>query len=138
MIKHNPIFDTKIIEEVYSEKDGVPVKYVCTSAIDAYSEKAVDIFFRETPHPTFGNRYFGIYSSNDGKTYICNADKVENLLFEMVKVADQYEYSQHRHDFRSLGDVSIDGGRAYLRLVGNFKDLERRTFKIKDGEFIDV
>jgi hypothetical protein len=31
-IKHEPLFDTAKVEKLYSEKDGVPVKYVCTSA----------------------------------------------------------------------------------------------------------
>tara|TARA_R110000782_G_scaffold247109_1_gene333811 strand:+ start:31 stop:135 length:105 start_codon:yes stop_codon:yes gene_type:complete len=29
-IQHDPIFDTAKVEKIYSEKDGVPVKYVCT------------------------------------------------------------------------------------------------------------
>lgn len=138
MIRHNPKFDTKKIEELYSKKDGVPVKYVCTTALDTFGTNAVDVFYRETPHPEFGNRYFGIYKDLDSRVMITNADRVENLTFETVKVADQYHYSQHRHDFRTISDVSIDGGRAYLRLVGNFKDIERKTFKIKDGVFVDV
>ena len=28
-IKHAPLFDTKKVEELYSEKDGVPISYVC-------------------------------------------------------------------------------------------------------------
>ena len=33
MIVHNPIFDTLKMEDHYSKKDGVEVKYVCTSEI---------------------------------------------------------------------------------------------------------
>ena len=69
---------------------------------------------------------------------ITNADRVENLRFEMIEVADEYHYSQHRYDFRTIDDVCIDGGRAYCRLIGNFKDYERKTFKVKDGVFVDV
>lgn len=137
MIKHRPIFNTKKIEELYSKKDKVPVKYVCTTSLELYDTKSVDVFFRETPHPAFGNRYFGMFVQDD-KTMITNADKVENLTFEMIEVAGEYHYSTHRWDFYTIGDVSIDGGRAYLRLVGNFTDKKRKTFKIKDGVFVDV
>lgn len=54
----------------------------------------------------------------------------------MVEGPDGYEYSQHRHDFRQVGDVAIDGGRAYTRMVGNIAKPVQR-FKVKDGEFIE-
>jgi hypothetical protein len=37
MIKHEPQFDTDKICKIYSKKDGVPVTYVCTSAVNSYS-----------------------------------------------------------------------------------------------------
>jgi hypothetical protein len=60
MIKHEPLFDTDKICEHYTKKDGVPVTYVCTSALRGEAQ-AMDIFYRETPHPEFGNRYFGLF-----------------------------------------------------------------------------
>jgi hypothetical protein len=60
-ILHHPIFDIAKVEALYSEKDGVPVRYVCTSAPNKSATYAVDIFYRETPHPEFGNHYFGLY-----------------------------------------------------------------------------
>ena len=137
MIKHRPLFGTKMLEEHYSKKDGVPVSYVCTTALELYGTKAVDVFFRETPHPEFDNRYFGIFLQDD-KPMITNADKVESLIFEMIEVNGEWHYSTHRWDFYTVGDVCIDGGRAYLRLVGNFADKKRKTFKVKDGVFVDV
>ena len=59
-IKHPKIFDTDALEEHYSEKDGVPVHYVCTTDLKA-SDKPADIFYRDTPHPEFGNKYFGMF-----------------------------------------------------------------------------
>ena len=58
MIKHEPLFDTQKVCEHYTEKDGVPITYVCTSAL-GNEAWAMDIFYRETPHPEFGNHYFG-------------------------------------------------------------------------------
>jgi hypothetical protein len=59
-VMHNPLFDTDKVCKHYSEKDGVPIKYVCTSALGDEAQ-AMDIFYRDTPHPEFGNRYFGLY-----------------------------------------------------------------------------
>lgn len=117
-IKHNPVFDTEKVVEHYSKKDGVPVQYVCTTELDEAQNVPVDVFYRETPHPEFGNRYFGLFrgTMTDG-ILITNADSVENLLFPCVEDSDSnLHYSRYRHDYVLVdsGNV-IDGGRAYTR-----------------------
>lgn len=137
IIKHHPYLDTDKVEELYSNKDGVPIKYVCTSGRDQ-SATAGDIFFRDTPHPEFSNRYFVLFSDNGLR--IAAADWVENELFDMIEGPDGWEYSQHRHDFRRVGKNAIDGGRAYLRLsfMDGVTKPKVRRFNVKDGEFIEV
>jgi hypothetical protein len=141
-IQHRPIFDREKIIEHYSGKDGVPVKYVCTSALGDEA-RAMDIFYRNTPHPEFGNRYFGLYFRSTGpldeqrQLCITNADRIEDLTFDMIEVNGQWHYSQHRHDFHSVGDVAIDGGRAYIRLVGDI-NVPRATLKVVNGQFEKV
>lgn len=143
-IQHKPLFDVKKIEDHYSEKDGVPVKYVCTSAIHTHGAQAGDIFYRATPHPEFGNRYFILFTTNEwayGVTNlaIANADNVENLNFEVVEKEGKGYYSRHRHDYQSIHpSVAVDGGRAYLRIVGDISDVKVHLFKVKDGEFVEI
>jgi len=135
-IKHRPLLDTAKVIKHYSEKDGVPIKYVCTTALGG-GKLARDIFYRETPHPEFGNHYFGIgYGGSivDSGIYICDADKIEQLTFNMIYVNDQWHYSMHRHDYNQVGDVAIDGGRAYCRIVGN-NPPEVKTFVVRNGQF---
>ena len=136
-INHRPFLDVEKVIDHYSEKDGVPIKYICTTALDT-GIKEVDIFYRNTPHPEFDNKYFGLfYSYEDPKVLsIINADRVEDLKFEMVWVNNQWHYSKHRWDFYTVGDVSIDGGRAYLKRVGNLSH-PVKTFRVKNGEFIE-
>lgn len=136
-IQHYPILNIKKVVEFYSEKDKVDIKYICTSSTTEHGEIAADIFYRETPHPEFGNRYFGLYVNYDQTLMITDADNIEKLNFVMVDVDGELHYSQHRHDFRTVGDVKIDGGRAYMRRIGN---LSRpvKSMKIKDGNFIDA
>jgi hypothetical protein len=133
MIKHEPRFDTEKICQHYSEKDGVPITYVCTSALGS-QEWAMDIFYRETPHPTFGNRYFGIYNDHIREgIYITNADKIEELEFGLVEDDEgRLVYSSHRHDFKSYSNGNmIDGGRAYIKCSGKVL-----LYFVKDGELV--
>ena len=141
MIKHRPIFDFKKIEKHYSDKDGVPVRYVCTSAL-SNEAWAMDIFYRETPHPVYGNRYFGLYKyaepvSGEMIVKITNADAIENVEFGMVSNGKSWEYSQHRHDYLQVGNCCVDGGRAYFKRVGDISEPSRH-FKIVNGSFVDL
>lgn len=139
-IKHNPILDVQKAAQLYSKKDGVDVVYVCTSSISKHGAVAADIFFRETPHPEFGNRYFGLYVNREGHLMITNADKIEDLVFDMVEINGELHYSQHRYDYRDVGNgVAIDGGREYFRAsFANRDSFVRKTLKLKDGEFVDA
>jgi len=133
-INHRPIYNTKRIEEYYTKKDGVPIKYVCTSALGGESF-AGDVFYRDKPHPVFNNKYLQLYGLGS-QMFIRSADKIEGEVFIMLDTPSGYHYSQHRHDFFTVGDSSIDGGRAYTRLLGN--NVKTKQFKIKDGEFYEV
>lgn len=82
MIKHEPLFDTDKVCKLFYKKDGVPITYVCTSALGDEAQ-AMDIFYRETPHPQFGNRYFGLY--HNGNLMIANADRIEQAEFGLVE-----------------------------------------------------
>ena len=131
-IKHYPLFNIKKAEALYTEKDGVEVKYVCTTDL-RNSDIPADIFYRETPHPQFGNYYFGILRHNN-QTMITNADIVESFEFSMIEDADgKYYYSQSHHDYKVVGDKMIDGGRAYIRSSGG-----TTSMRIKSGKFYAV
>ena len=137
-IKHAPLFDTKKVEELYSEKDGVPISYVCTTDLNA-SDNPVDIFYRETPHPEFGNRYFALFFRSTGpkeeqrQLLITGADQVENYDFGMIQDAEgEWWYSQSHHDCLMIDGKMIDGGRVYVR--GNGIEI----FKIRDGKFVTL
>lgn len=131
-IKHYPITNIAQVEKFYSEKDGVPVKHVCTTE---FHDAIADVFYRATPHPEFGNKYFALYFRvSTNKQYdqlmIANADQVENLTFGMVENDDgNLEYSQHRHDYKSFKNGNmIDGGRDYIRSSGKVK-----VFVVRNG-----
>jgi len=129
-IKHEPLFDTAKAEELYSKKDGVDVKYVCTTDLQQ-SDRPMDIFYRATPHPKFGNRYFGIYwSQQHTSLMITGADVVESLEFGMIKDNGKYYYSQSHHDYKVIGEQMIDGGRQYIKSSGGAV-----AMRVKNGKF---
>ena len=116
-IRHEPLFDVEKVTAHYTEKDGVEVKYVCTTDLSA-SDVPVDVYYRSTPHPTFGNCYFGLYYDRvRDHMMITNADIVESLEFGMVENDNgEWQYSISHHDYRTFKNGNmIDGGRAYIR-----------------------
>jgi len=130
-IVHENLFDIEKVEKIYTEKDGVEVKYVCTTDLNA-SDVPVDVFYRATPHPEFGNYYFGLYHCHIRDCMmITNADIVESFDFGMIRVDGKYYYSQSHHDYKVVGDKMIDGGRAYIRSGGC--DV---IMKVRNGKFI--
>lgn len=136
MIKHEPLFDTQKICGHYREKDDVPITYVCTSALGDEAQ-AMDIFFRETPHPEFGNRYFGLYrNAMSGNLMITNADGIESVEFGLIEDdAGDLQYSAHRHDYKRFQNGNmIDGGRAYIRCAAN----EVKHYVVRNGEMVEV
>ncbi len=130
IIKHYPLINIEKVEQYYSEKDGVPVKHVCTTE---FRDFMADVFYRETPHPDFGNKYFAIVLRGD-KPYIANADQIENFTFGMVENDEgSLEYSQSRHDYKSFNNGNmIDGGRDYIRSSGKVK-----VFTVRDGKMVN-
>lgn len=132
MIKHAPICVIENAIKHFSEKDGVEIKYVCTTDLKN-SDVPVDVFYRETPHPQFGNKYFGLFVNPNTKgVMICNADIVEELDFGMIQDKNgDYWYSQSHHDYLVIDGKMIDGGREYVR-----SNTSVEYFKVKDGEFV--
>lgn len=128
-IVHYPISNIKKVEELYSEKDGVPVKHVCTTE---FGDSIVDVFYRDTPHPKFGNKYFAVLFRNN-IPYIANADEVENLTFGLVQNDNgDMEYSRSRHDYKEFKNGNmIDGGRDYIRSSGKVF-----IYVVRDGKML--
>ena len=134
MIKHEPLFDTDKVCKHYSEKDGVPIKYVCTSALGDEAQ-SMDIFYRDSPHPEFGNRYMGLYYNViSNNLMITNADRIEKQEFGLVEDGDDnLQYSAHRHDYKMFENGNmIDGGRSYIRSSG----CPVYSYVVCDGEMV--
>lgn len=130
-INHRSIFNVKDIEKAFTERDGVPIKYVCTTELDT-PDVVFDIFYRSTRHPKFKNHYFGLTISGED-VIIVNADSVEKLKFAVVPYKGKGHYSRAQHDYVEIGNGgSVDGGRQYIRLGGQAGQTYL-TYIVKDG-----
>jgi len=137
IVRHYPRFNTDKVIDHYSKQDGVSVTYVCTTELEPGNLVSVDVFYRETPHPQFGNRYFGLYQAMlTGQIMITNADRVEDLSFDCIMNSEGgLQYSRDRHDCVTLDNGNmIDGGRLYTRTNG----CEVFTYTVKDGVMVPL
>ncbi len=139
-IVHRPLFDREKTAKLFSEKDCVDVKYVCTTSLPGgYSPR--DILYRETPHPEFGNRYLSLSRDMLGQLVVANADAAEGITIDMaVDSHGDLHYSRYRHDCNWYEEGhAIDGGREYTRRVYRGDSVPyTRTFEIKDGELVET
>jgi hypothetical protein len=141
-INHRPRLDVFKVIEVYTQKDGVPISYLCSTELE-HDNTIVDIFYRATPHPEFKNRYFGFSKdalSETPRMIIRSADNVENYKFDMIKCGKIWHYSQARHDCSMTDCGGIDGGRRYTRIIGNAVGVglpQFKTFVVRDGVFVE-
>lgn len=134
-INHDNIFPIEDVIKHYEQKDGVEIKYICSTELEV-DNQVCDVFYRETPHPEFGNRYFGLYSAR-GNVMIRSADNIEEYEFGMIDCNGVWHYSQARHDFHSTNCGAIDGGRRYTRIVGAPSLPKTKYMKVKEGVFVD-
>jgi hypothetical protein len=75
------------------------------------------IFYTETPHPE-GSNYFAFYDFGDGAR-IANGISATEVEYTGIVVGEEVAYSRYRHDYRTLDECFVDGGRDYLRTGGN-------------------
>jgi hypothetical protein len=130
-INHRPSYpDTASVAEHYSKKDGAEVTYVGTTELKG-NNTACDVYYRDTPHPEFGNKYFALYHVMGHGPHIVGADSIEDEVFAMVDNNGTWEYSRFRHDYYTFGDSFVDGGRAYFR--GNSSCVD---FVVRNGKFV--
>jgi hypothetical protein len=141
-INHTPIFDKERVCELYTQKDKVPINYVCSTEMEA-DNLIIDVFYRETPHPEFKNRYFGLFRSRENRLtqeprlMIRSADNIESYIFDMIECNDTWYYSRARHDYMPTPCGSaIDGGRAYTRTVFSQARPNAKAFVVLDGKMI--
>lgn len=125
------LFSKKSIEHIESSYNA---KYVYETELVSRGPVAA-VFWQEEPKEGHSN-WFGIYFDYRGNVMITNAAKTVELPIEAVHVGDdEWVYSHHVHDFRTVNGISIDGGRGYTRiLASDLQGVRTAPFRpTKDG-----
>jgi hypothetical protein len=123
----------KIIEERYNAKY---MGYWCSNHGGRWQEVPLDVFYVENPDPSKGHsNYFGMFRKGihvaitDASS--CFSEPITGVLCPDGEVA----VSRYRHDYRNAGSGAIDGGRDYLKLVGEAVYYPKIKVTVDGGEF---
>lgn len=96
------------------------------------NEGIESLFYQPTPNLELKHsHYFTLFvQSFTNKTYITNAKKYENVIFNAVKSKRTYLISCYRHHYNEKDGIFIDGGFDYSRTNSDVIQL-----KLENGEF---
>jgi hypothetical protein len=127
----------KIIEEKYKGK------YVIDSCLkgvyDTWANFPTMIFYTEKAHPA-GSNYFALYrdfNEISEKTHWMITDGISGVqgdFYGYLFPGDELLHSRYRHDYCRHGGIAIDGGRDYVRVIGEDKSARGVKFNIVNGE----
>lgn len=107
-----------------------------------WSYRPLSVFWQAVKHPDSGEHTFGLYL-NDGKIMVRSTNMWSGIVTGVfIPSTNVLTYSTHRHDFYCPNDavhdaprVCIDGGRDYLRILGNSEDYECVTIDLVKRTF---
>lgn len=87
-----------------------------------YTTQTVAIFWQETPPVQGYSHYLGLLWRDDTLMITSGETAFDSPITALVASNGEIVYSRHRHDFRTSkdGSVTIDGGRDYVRIVGDY------------------
>jgi hypothetical protein len=85
------------------------------------------IFYTEEAHPQ-GSNYFALY--NNGEQFMITNGITATEPFEGIQIGDNVYYSHYRHHAKDCGRVIIDGGRDYVKLIGDIHSAKKVTLKV--------
>jgi hypothetical protein len=123
-------------------EDMYKAKYVFESCLKDskgnYINNPAAIFYTEEPHPR-GSHYFAVYQDFPGNLVISNGISATEGEYNGVVVDDEVYYSRFRHDYREVGNIAIDGGRDYLRLIGDgIESLKQVRFYVLRDQLVII
>lgn len=123
-----------IIEEKYN------AKYVIDSCLadknGGWCNFPCAIFYTEVAHPE-GSNYFALYQNGDGQWRIANGiSAVQGTLYGLL-VKEGLLNSRYRHDYVTMYDCMVDGGRDYFKYSPSEESKDFR-FYIVEGKIREI
>lgn len=110
-------FSQKLIQLVEERKNA---KFVFESSVKqsyGWLNQPVAIFYTEEKHPVSNSNYMGIvYQEN--RPFIIDGQSAVDDAFTVMEYNGEYFNSVFRHDYVCFDGNGIDGGRDYMRIIG--------------------
>lgn len=128
--------NSKQIKKLEEHYNG---KYVFESPLKGadgnWTRSTAAIFYTKKKHKVSKSNYFAIFPTSNGMI-ICNGQSA--VEGEIVGLSDGYDvaYSRHVHDYRTIGQGAIDGGRDYVRIVGKTADMHTVKLKVNKDKLV--
>lgn len=129
-----PEINVSKVEEKYR------AKFICETQIRSkeggWSDIPVQIYHQPMRTDPSHNEHFAIYIYGDHLMIADGSSAAEPMDAVRIKSSGEIIYSRFRHDFRgaSTANVFVDGGRDYIRIVGDPALYERvRLGIVGDG-----
>jgi hypothetical protein len=110
----------------------------CIKSKHGWSEQPVAIFWQETPPVEGYSNYFGVFVQDDTVYITSGASAFAEPIEGIVARNGEVIFSRYRHDYHSStdGSVTVDGGRDYLRVLGDIH--QPRVHIIPDGPRLKI
>jgi hypothetical protein len=140
-INHGKPYNSNIDISYFEKKYNA--KYVCELSIMAkrgWAASPAQIYYQEEPPQEGYSNYFAIVQQ-EGQVFITTGASVVGIPIHGVMLkSGEVIYSRYGHDYRSAstGDVSVDGGLEYMRILGDPSTYDRVTLTIKGPELVLV
>jgi hypothetical protein len=103
-----------------------------------WSDSPVAIFWQETPPVEGYSNYFGILEQHGTLLITSGASAFSEPIEGIVARNGEVNFSRYRHDFHysTDGSVAVDGGRDYMRVLGDIH--QPRVHLIPDGPNLKI
>jgi hypothetical protein len=124
----------KIIEERYNAKY---MGYWCTKHGESWKETPVDVFYVENPDRSKGHsNYFGMFRKGEN-VFITNAESCfADGMTGVLSPDGEVGISRYRHHMQAVGAGAIDGGRDYIKVIGEAVWYPTIRVTVEGGEFV--
>lgn len=132
-------------EADYIGDSQMPIREVPEGVTPEWSRQAAAFFWQANPPPGYKSIFAVVHQPGKG-VVIMGPNGFDGVVEAVYSASKPYyvSYSAHGHDFHSIdpmGNVCVDGGRNYMRIVGDpgtyhvgKLDLITRTLYDQDGE----
>jgi hypothetical protein len=126
------------VEAVEKKYNATYMGDFCVKTKHGWSEQPIAIFWQVKPPVEGYSHYFGLFTRDDKIMITDGSTAFSEPMSGIVANSGEVIYSRYRHDFHysADGSVAVDGGRDYMRCLGNIYN--PRVHIVADGPTLKI